>query len=848
MALNNKNRRLCKTTLLGMSVLIHILLIIVLAISNLTEKEKFQKIKLRVIKIAKVIKAKDKKSTKAKPKPKKKASKKTKRKLKKTSRKAALRANTQKVKTERMKKSVDKFKKVKHKTVKKIRFQKEPRVTTARKVKTAKMQKTATKVQKTTLQVVKKPILKAKKLTNRKLKEAKTVPIPKKMVQKKVSEVKPKKVTKVVQKRKVFKKPEKKIKRSKAVPKKITTAMTFKTQEQKVQKLKRKVVKQIKDIIRPQVTPKFTPKQQVVKKQIVEKKVIPDKAVEPVKKTFEIAKKLPIKIEQKVIKKKIEETRKNVKVRKVTPQKTTEFKVEKTKQQKVQKLNRVRQPVKITKRVTTKPRQTPMINQPQKLDEKQVIKKDAVKPLKKATPLRKKLVTKMDKQITPKIKQEKIPRKLETLMAVEKTKLAPTITTVQEEIVIEKPREVQETQQAVRRQVDPVTPAPVATPIRQEKPVMDTVPQNTKQIEKAVTTVKTTAKPVEKEMKFEVEKAVSKTVTPTQKAVTYQDKPTTQVSVREVSELEPMEEFSPEAQTAVTTSIATSARSATHVQSTMEESVVKVDLSQDEDLPISDQSKTFTQADMTTDEGEEGDVEGKIIQTERQTDGLAAATEFATHASAKPDFRGVDPSAAPSDRKGKGGSSKGGPNVSVNIPSGNMTNEQLFNLSGAIEGDMRGAFVTVNGNTQIAIVEDGQLKADITLVKGINEISVLAFNSGGGVGKRDFKLLYTPPQGVPTIILESPENGKQGARANDPVIVEGTIDDQWITKAKLLLNGVPIALKVKKGHFKRKIYLPETRVTTFRIMATGRNGQIGYSSLHTVLIGYDIDILNPRPY
>ncbi len=378
---------------------------------------------------------------------------------------------------------------------------------------------------------------------------------------------------------------------------------------------------------------------------------------------------------------------------------------------------------------------------------------------------------------------------------------------------------------------------------------MDAVPdtQQTKQTTQAETT-RSMEQPVEKSVEFEVEKAAAEAVTQTEKAVTYQDKATTEVSVREVSDLEPVEEFSPESQTAATSSISTSARSSTHVQNTMEESVVEVDLSQNEDLPIADQSKTFTQADMTTDEGEEGDVEGKTIQTERITDGSATATAFASQASSRQDFRGIEPSAAPSERKGKDGSSKGGPEVSVNIPSGNMTNEQLFNLSGAIDGDMRGAFVTVNGSTQIAVVEDGQLMADITLVKGINEISVLAFNSGGGVGKRDFKLLYTPPQGVPTIVLESPENGKQGAKAGDPVIVEGEIDDHWITKAKLLLNGVPIALKVKKGHFKRKIYLPETRVTTFRIMATGRNGQTGYSSLHTVLIGYDIDIRNPRPY
>jgi len=121
----------------------------------------------------------------------------------------------------------------------------------------------------------------------------------------------------------------------------------------------------------------------------------------------------------------------------------------------------------------------------------------------------------------------------------------------------------------------------------------------------------------------------------------------------------------------------------------------------------------------------------------------------------------------------------------LNIPSGNMTNDQLFWLHG-IDG--------------------------------------IAYPPP------------PPPQGVPIIILESPEDGIQRAKAGDPVIVEGRTDDQWLKEATLLLNRVPIPIKVKEGHFKLEILLPETRVTTFRIMARGRNGQTGYSSLHTVFI------------
>jgi hypothetical protein len=98
------------------------------------------------------------------------------------------------------------------------------------------------------------------------------------------------------------------------------------------------------------------------------------------------------------------------------------------------------------------------------------------------------------------------------------------------------------------------------------------------------------------------------------------------------------------------------------------------------------------------------------------------------------------------------------------------------------------------------------------------------------------------------VVLESPQNGKQGVREGDPVIVSGTIDDRSVTRATLLLNGIPIKLKVIDGRFTKKVFMPNTRITTFRVMAQNKNSPPGYSALHTILAGYDIDIVNPRPY
>ncbi len=191
---------------------------------------------------------------------------------------------------------------------------------------------------------------------------------------------------------------------------------------------------------------------------------------------------------------------------------------------------------------------------------------------------------------------------------------------------------------------------------------------------------------------------------------------------------------------------------------------------------------------------------------------------------------------------------KNAPVITTQLPSGNITNETLYRLKGEIGGSAKQAFITLNEVTQLVSVVNGIFEVEVAMIKGINKISILAFDSSGNVGKQEVKILYNPPPGVPLVVLESPRNGKQGVKDGDPVIVAGTIDDSSITRAILLLNGIPIKLKVVNGRFKRKIFMPKTRITTFRVMAQNKNSPPGYSAMHTILAGYDIDIINPRPY
>lgn len=187
--------------------------------------------------------------------------------------------------------------------------------------------------------------------------------------------------------------------------------------------------------------------------------------------------------------------------------------------------------------------------------------------------------------------------------------------------------------------------------------------------------------------------------------------------------------------------------------------------------------------------------------------------------------------------------------IEANLPPGNVTNRQLYKLTGRIDADVKTAFLTINNITQLVSVVDGMYVAEVALAQGVNNLSIMAFNGRGGMGSKSFKLLFNAPRGgMPTIHLQSPENGRQGVKLGETIMVEGTIDDPNITKATLLLNQIPIPMKVKNGRFRKKIVLPEGTVFVFRVMAKNQSGVRAFSPAHTVLSTYDIDILNPRPY
>ncbi|MFQ5645695.1 MAG: hypothetical protein ACE5GM_02090 [bacterium] len=185
--------------------------------------------------------------------------------------------------------------------------------------------------------------------------------------------------------------------------------------------------------------------------------------------------------------------------------------------------------------------------------------------------------------------------------------------------------------------------------------------------------------------------------------------------------------------------------------------------------------------------------------------------------------------------------------ITVDRPSGNMTDQPLYTLTGKVGGKIKLAFVTINKVTQLVPVVNGRFSAQITMKKGINNVSVVAFDPSGGIGKASSQILFKPRINGPGIELISPSVHSQG-KEGDSVMVRGILDDKRIRRAILFLNNSPIRITVNNGQFRYKVYLPKGQVSTFRVMAVNRDGGVGYSPMHTVITGEENILSNPRPF
>ena len=161
----------------------------------------------------------------------------------------------------------------------------------------------------------------------------------------------------------------------------------------------------------------------------------------------------------------------------------------------------------------------------------------------------------------------------------------------------------------------------------------------------------------------------------------------------------------------------------------------------------------------------------------------------------------------------------------ISSPSSGNTNSISQTVAGNVsDARVKKMTLTVNSDSRVISVEDGAFEASVSLSKGGNRITVMAFDTDGNVAKDSVDLDYSEPSEDTPVVITSPRNGQVFDVSEKRVItVKGTIGDPGIKRAKLIFNGNPMDIAVNNGYFEQKVALAQEQ-NTMVVEATDSSG------------------------
>ncbi len=183
-----------------------------------------------------------------------------------------------------------------------------------------------------------------------------------------------------------------------------------------------------------------------------------------------------------------------------------------------------------------------------------------------------------------------------------------------------------------------------------------------------------------------------------------------------------------------------------------------------------------------------------------------------------------------------------GPKVRILSPGSGSTDRISQTIKGIVSDTrVRNATLTVNNNSQVISVENGRFEATFSLSRGRNTVTVMAFDSDGNVGKDSINLDYSgSSEGAPVNIIYPRDGQVFDVSENCVITVKGTIGDQDVSRAKLILNGNPMDIVVNRGYFEQKVALMEEQ-NTIQVEAVNSRGQTTHSRM------VDVGTVNVKP-
>ena len=180
--------------------------------------------------------------------------------------------------------------------------------------------------------------------------------------------------------------------------------------------------------------------------------------------------------------------------------------------------------------------------------------------------------------------------------------------------------------------------------------------------------------------------------------------------------------------------------------------------------------------------------------------------------------------------KGKGLAGNLGPRVTIVTPTTGRTRRLTQVVKGTVSNrGTKKAVLTVNTDSRVISVDNGSFESVVALGKGRNTVSVMAFDQDGNVGKDTITLDYDTPTSGSPIVITTPKDGQVFDVSEMSVIaVKGTIGDQDIKRAKLIINGNPTDIVVNRGYFQQGVALVQER-DTLVVEAVSADGEVSRS-------------------
>jgi len=176
-----------------------------------------------------------------------------------------------------------------------------------------------------------------------------------------------------------------------------------------------------------------------------------------------------------------------------------------------------------------------------------------------------------------------------------------------------------------------------------------------------------------------------------------------------------------------------------------------------------------------------------------------------------------------------------GPRVKISSPASGSTRSITQLVRGTVSDQkVKKAILTVNGDSKVISVDGGVFEAAVAIGSGRNILTVTAFDVDGDVGKDSVALDYEAPRAAGQVSIIAPRDGQVfDVSEASTVTVKGSIPDQGITRAKLILNGNPMDIAVSRGYFEQKVAMLQSR-STVTVEAVLGDGSISRSVPVTV--------------